>query len=70
MNASSHFPATLHWSSHELAAAVPLRLFEMLDFDAPDHGAHAANTVAAPRRTPREGYARNAALPAHFHVYR
>ena len=70
MNASSHFPSSLHWSSQELAAAVPLRLFELLDFDAPGDDARAANTPAAPRRGLREGYARNAALPAHFHVHR
>jgi hypothetical protein len=70
MNASSHFPASLHWSAQELAAAVPLRLFELLDFDAPRADARAANTPATPRRALRQGYVRNAALPAHFHVYR
>ena len=70
MNASSHFPASLHWSAQELAAAVPLRLFELLDFDAPIADARAANSTPVPRRALREGYARNAALPAHFHVHR
>ncbi len=70
MNASSHFPSSLHWSAQELAAAVPLRLFELLDFDAPVDDARAANTATAPRRALRQGYARNAALPTHFHVHR
>jgi hypothetical protein len=70
MNASSHFPSSLHWSSQELAAAIPLRLFELLDFDAADHRAGAANTATTARRALREGYTRNAALPAHFHVHR
>ncbi|TWI13561.1 hypothetical protein [Aerolutibacter ruishenii] len=70
MNASSHFPYSLHWSSQELAAAVPLRLFEVLDFAVADHRASAANAATTARRTLREGYARNAALPTHFHVYR
>jgi hypothetical protein len=70
MNASSHFPSSLHWSSQELAAAVPLRLFELLDFDAPVAGSSAANTATTPRRALREGYARNVALPVHFHVHR
>ncbi|KGM53191.1 hypothetical protein N800_06890 [Lysobacter daejeonensis GH1-9] len=70
MNASSHFPASLHWSAQELAAAVPLRLFELLDFDAPRDDARAANNAATPRRALRAGYACNAALPAHFHVHR
>lgn len=70
MNASSHFPASLHWSSQELAAAVPLRLFELLDFDTLYDDARAANTTAGPRRALREGYARNTALPVHFHVHR
>ena len=70
MNASSHFPSSLHWSSQELAAAVPLRLFELLDFDVAHDDVRAANTTTVPRRALREGYARNAALPAHFHVHR
>ena len=34
MNTHSNFPDQLHWTSHDLANAVPLRLFEMFAFDA------------------------------------
>ncbi len=39
MNTHSHFPDQLHWTSQDLADAVPLRLFELFAFDATPAGA-------------------------------
>ena len=57
MNASVFFPSQLHWSSHELAEAVPLRLHELFAFGV-EHDLRAANSA-----TPRPARPRNY-LPA------
>ena len=47
-SATVFFPAQLHWTSEELADAVPLRLHQLFAFDAGSvHGS--ANTQLAPR---------------------
>ncbi|RPE75825.1 hypothetical protein [Vulcaniibacterium tengchongense] len=62
VNHAHAFPFDLHWSAQDLADAVPLRLHEIVRFDAalPD----AANAAApAPRRGLRQGYLRRGELP-------
>jgi len=54
MNASVFFPSQLHWSSQELAEAVPLRLHEVFAFGV-EHDLRAANS-AAPRAARRRNY--------------
>ena len=49
MNASNLLPLHPHWDADALADAVPLRLFELLDFDAPDGAARGVATVPVPR---------------------
>ena len=39
MNANVFFPSQPHWTSQELAEAVPLRLHELFAFDAGRNGA-------------------------------
>ena len=51
MNASVFFPSQLHWTSQELADAVPLRLHQLFAFEAA-RGHHAANGI--PPRQPRQ----------------
>ncbi|MDI9237685.1 hypothetical protein QLQ15_02025 [Lysobacter sp. LF1] len=62
---SNRFPLT-HWNAQELADAVPLRLFELIDFDA--DVAHAANHTAPTRPQWRQGFIATAALPALVRV--
>lgn len=69
ISSASHtpvMPLQTHWTSQDLADAVPLRLSELLDFDADrDIGTEraSANTVTS-RHAPRpESFARNTTLP-------
>lgn len=66
MNAFAHFPSRPHWTSHQLADAVPRRLHELFAFVAPA-GADARDGEAR-RIDPLAGYARRTALPARFLV--
>lgn len=69
MYATTGFPHHLHWSSYELADAVPRRLSELYRFDvrldAPD--AHCANGERRRNQTP-QGYLSASALPERFQV--
>jgi len=55
MNVQSVFPTRLHWDADALAAAVPLRLFELFAFDEPSYSVPACGAArgvaasAAPR---------------------
>lgn len=62
---SNRFPLT-HWNAQELADAVPLRLFELLDFDA--EPAHAANRATPPRPQWRQAFLAAPSLPALVRV--
>lgn len=66
MSAHRTFPFDLHWNAQELADAVPLRLFELIDFDT--DAAHAANHAAPARPRWRQGFLACAALPALVRV--
>jgi len=71
MSTYPNFPSHLPWSAHELADAVPLRLFELYRFDA-DSGAagNAARFVRSKAtRGLRGGYVRPAPLPTRFSVH-
>ena len=62
------FPFAPGWNARDLADAVPLRLFELIDFDAlREVDAACANQPAA-RRAWHRGYRANAALPAQLRV--
>ena len=70
MNAFVSFPAQLHWSADELAAAVPLRLHERFALDAVPNEAMALNTDDKPRNGWRHGdYLRDAGLPPFFRMH-
>ena len=59
-------PLHTHWTSRDIADAVPLRLSELLDFDAGrDIGtAQASANTVAPRHLRRpQNFMRNTALP-------
>jgi hypothetical protein len=64
MNAFAVFPAHLHWTSHQLAEAVPLRLHEMFAFDA--RGQASVAGKATPQ--PRPDYAPHPPMPERFSV--
>jgi len=64
MNAFVIFPAHLHWTSQQLAEAVPLRLHEMFAFDA--RSLADATSKAAPQ--PRRDYAPHPPMPERFSV--
>jgi len=67
-NQSHTFPFDLHWTSDDLADAMPLRLSELFDFDAARAQAlHSANVEAPVHGWRRNGYLRNAA-PTSFRV--
>ena len=66
MNAFAHFPARPHWTSQQLADAVPRRLHELFALVAP---ANADSRDGEARRLdPQASYARRTALPARFVV--
>lgn len=71
MYATTGFPHHLHWSSHELADAVPRRLSELSLFDARGVPAHAepANGEARPAREAASHYLPASTLPALFRVH-
>jgi len=52
MNADVFFPSQLHWTSQQLADAVPLPLHQLFAFHAVDR-ADAANTAPAASPAPR-----------------
>lgn len=63
-------PLHTHWTSRDIADAVPLRLSQLLDFDAGrDIGTSqtSANTVALRRARRQKGFVQNTALP-FFHI--
>lgn len=71
MSITNVFPFQLHWTSQELAEAVPLRLFELLDFDVhrDNPGMASANVMPRPQRAwLRCGYVRATELPAFIRV--
>ncbi len=59
-------PLHTHWTSHDLAAAVPLRLSELLDFDAASQIGPARGSANAtmPRHAPAaRSFLQNPMLP-------
>jgi len=74
MNSPRYFSFPAHWSAHDLADAVPLRLSELFAFDAMLDGAFAASANAASGAAPaprawRHRYVRSAPAPAAFRVH-
>ncbi|MEO6138102.1 MAG: hypothetical protein ABIP11_05465 [Luteimonas sp.] len=67
MNASVFFPSHLHWTSAELADAVPLRLHELFAFDAGCVSQFASN-MDARRKPNRRDYLMASQLPPVFRV--
>ena len=64
---ASAFPFQLHWSSQDIADAVPLRLFELFGFDAGADIAPCANRPQPPRPW-HHGYLRANDLPAFIRI--
>ncbi|NUO75910.1 MAG: hypothetical protein HOQ32_07840 [Lysobacter sp.] len=59
------YPFDLHWTSDDLAGAMPLRLSELFDFDAARAQAQPSANVEAPAHAwRRNGYSRNATQTA------
>ncbi|MGH8078306.1 MAG: hypothetical protein ACREPE_13405 [Lysobacter sp.] len=71
MNIQSTFPFGLSWTPQDIADAVPLRLFELFEFDAGPHGSDVVGRCAnhLPRRSLRNGYLRQRDLPAFIRVH-
>jgi hypothetical protein len=68
MNATTTFPAAIHWSAQDLADAVPLRLHELFEVAGlPARAGNAGRLVPSPRRW-RAGYAAVAPLPPRFRI--
>ena len=67
--ASDAFPFRLHWDSQDLADAVPLRLFELVDFAAGDTAATCANAASLRRNALRDRYLPSAALSPRFRIH-
>ncbi|MFC3550371.1 hypothetical protein ACFOLC_05025 [Lysobacter cavernae] len=69
MKAHSDFPFDLHWSVQELTDAVPLRLHQLVRFDAECvEAANIAVQAAQRRGWQQPGYANCRALPAFIRV--
>ncbi len=59
-------PLHTHWTSHDLAAAVPLRLSQLLDFDAASQigtPRSSANTTPPRHAPPARSFLQNPMLP-------
>jgi len=68
MNAFIPLPPQFRWTSQELAGAVPLRLAELVDFDAARDGAiHAANGARVRLRI-AHGYRTVDAMSPRFRI--
>lgn len=69
MNVFAYFPSRPHWTSQQLADAVPPRLHELFAFDLAHTGPDrcAANGERR-RRHADASYAQRSALPARFDV--
>ncbi len=61
------FPSQLHWTSHELAEAVPLRLHELFAFDA-GRDAQVASNAGNQRMPKRRDYLTASQLSPVFRV--
>jgi hypothetical protein len=66
MNAFAYFPSRPHWTSQQLADAVPRRLHELFAFVAP--ASAESSDRAARRGDALASYTRRTALPARFLV--
>jgi hypothetical protein len=68
---SSHsFPFDLSWTPQDLADAAPLRLFELVTFDAgSDHASNAAASASTRRDWRRRDYVRLSDLPTFIRVH-
>jgi len=69
MNTQSNFPYRLSWTSQEIVDAVPLRLFEVVSFEAEGKAAGNAGNHAPERRAwGHRNYLRSPDLPAFVRV--
>ena len=68
MNAFDRFPTPLHWTSQQLADAVPLQLHELYAFDATRERAHRVAANVERRRARTTGYVSRAPLPVRFDI--
>jgi hypothetical protein len=68
-NATTYFPSRLHWSSEQLADAVPLRLHQLFAFDASSTGVGDSAANALPtRRAPTRPFLPATPAPDVFRV--
>jgi len=68
MNAFTPLPSQFRWSPQELVGAVPLRLTELLDFDAAREGTSPAANGARGRLRIAHGYRAADALAPRFRI--
>ena len=68
MNAFAYFPSRPHWTSHQLADAVPQRVHELFAFASAEADARPAANGEGRRTRAVAPYARRTVLPARFVV--
>ena len=67
-NATTYFPSRLHWSSEQLADAVPLRLHQLFAFDASITGVDESANALPMRRAPARPFVPATPAPAVFRI--
>jgi hypothetical protein len=68
MNAFVPLPSQFRWTPQELAGAIPLRLGDLLHFDATHDSATGAANEPRLRLRIAHGYRAASALPQHFRI--
>ena len=68
MNAFVPLPSQFRWTPQQLAGAIPLRLGDLLHFDAADNRASAAANEPRQRLRIAHGYRTVGALPQCFRI--
>ena len=68
MNAFVPLPSQFRWTPQQLAGAIPLRLGDLLDFDAARDGASGAANEPRQRLRIAHGYRAVGALPQCFRI--
>lgn len=66
-SATVYFPSQLHWTSEQLADAVPLRLHELFAFDA-GHAGESANASVPTRQMEPRRYLPASPAPDVFRI--
>ncbi|WP_166211643.1 hypothetical protein [Cognatiluteimonas telluris] len=68
-NATMYFPSQLHWSSEQLADAVPRRLHPLFAFDASSSGIEDSANASPVRRPPAPAFLPATPAPDVFRIH-